>query len=64
MGEGTPHEISISRLFINLDFADFGARALSPSFWALNFGSGAPVESSVAYLQPYFTALLDFALIF
>ena len=64
MGEGTPHEISISRFFINLDFAYFGMRALSPSFWALNFESNAPIESSVAYLQPYFRAFLDFALIF
>ena len=64
MGWGSPHEILIFRPLINLDFADFGARALSPSFWALNFGSGAPVERSVAYIQPDFRGFLDFSLIF
>ena len=60
MGEGTPHEISISRFFINLDFAYFGNLGLSPSFWAFNFASNAPIESSVAYIQPCFGAFFGF----
>ena len=64
MGEGTPHEISIFRFFINLDFAYFGNLGLSPSFWAFNFASNAPIESSVAYIQPCFRAFLYFTLIF
>ena len=46
------------------DFAYFGNLGLSPSFWAFNFASNAPIESSVAYIQPCFRAFLYFTLIF